>query len=134
MSTRQRWLSLFSSCLIVSIVLSGIVCADIVQVGTEAPDFTLPSTKGKNYTLSAYRGIKPVIIWLSDCCGGCEGRTKVMQGLLEDYGVEILAIGMLSNVRQTAEFVERVDIPYPYLIDTDFKVVKDYVGEYVPET
>ena len=57
-----------------------------------------------------------------------------MQGLLEDYGIEILAISMLSNVRQTAEFVERVDIPYPYLIDTEFKVVKAYVGKYIPET
>ena len=103
----KRWLSLFSSCLIVSIVLSGIVCADTVQVGTEAPDFTLPSTQGKNFTLSAYRGIKPVIIWFSDCCGGCEGRAKVMQGLLEDYGIEILAISMLNKASQTAEFAER---------------------------
>ena len=108
--------------------------ADIVQVGAEAPDFTLPSTKGKNFTLSAYRGIKPVIIWFSDCCGGCEGRAKVMQGLLEDYGVEILAISMLSQANQTIEFAERIDIPYPYLIDTDFKVVKAYVGKYIPET
>ena len=122
--------------IIISITLHGMAHAnaDIVQVGAEAPDFTLSSTKGKNFTLSAYRGIKPVIIWFSDCCGGCEGRAKVMQGLLEDYGIEILAISMLSNVHQTAEFVERVDIPYPYLIDTDFKVVKDYVGKYIPET
>ena len=130
----KLWLSLFSSCFIISVALQSIAYADIAQVGTNAPDFTLPGTKGKSFTLSAYRGIKPVIIWFSDCCGGCEGRAKVMQGLLEDYGIEILAISMLSNVRQTAEFVERVDIPYPYLIDTDFKVVKDYVGEYVPET
>ena len=130
----KLWLSLFSSCFIISVALQSIAYADIVQVGTNAPDFTLPSTKGKNYTLSAYRGIKPVIIWFSDCCGGCEGRAKVMQGLLEDYGIEILAISMLSNVRQTAEFVERVDIPYPYLIDTEFKVVKAYVGKYIPET
>ena len=122
--------------IIISITLHGMAHAnaDIVQVGAEAPDFTLSSTKGKNFTLSAYRGIKPVIIWFSDCCGGCEGRAKVMQGLLEDYGIEILAISMLSDVHQTAEFVERVDIPYPYLIDTDFKVVKDYVGKYIPET
>ncbi|MBI2490481.1 MAG: redoxin domain-containing protein [Planctomycetes bacterium] len=122
--------------IIMSITLHGVIHAnaDTVQVGTNAPDFTLPSTKGKNYTLSAYRGIKPVIIWFSDCCGGCEGRAKVMQGLLEDYGVEILAVSMLSDVHQTAEFVERVDIPYPYLIDTDFKVVKAYVGKYIPET
>ena len=122
--------------IIIFITLHSVTCAnaDIVQVGTNAPDFTLPSTQGKNYTLSAYRGIKPVIIWFSDCCGGCEGRAKVMQGLMEDYGVEILAISMLSKVHQTVEFVERVDIPYPYLIDTDFKVVKAYVGKYIPET
>ncbi len=130
----KLWLSLFSSCFIISVALQSIAYADIVQVGTNAPDFTLPSTKGKSFTLSAYRGIKPVIIWFSDCCGGCEGRAKVMQGLMEDYGVEILAISMLSNVHQTAEFVERVDIPYPYLIDTEFKVVKAYVGKYIPET
>ena len=130
----KPWLSLFSSCFIISVALQSIVYADIVQVCTKAPDFTLPSTKGKNFTLSAYRGIKPVIVWFSDCCGGCEGRAKVMQGILEDYGIEILAISMLSNIHQTVEFVERVDIPYPYLIDTDFKVVKEYVGKYIPET
>jgi len=133
---KHRLYLFFFYLIILSVTLRAMTCAgaDIVQVGTKAPDFTLPSTKGKNYTLSAYRGVKPVIIWFSDCCGGCEGRAKVMQGLLEDYGVEILAISMLSNTRQTAEFVERVDIPYPYLIDTDFKVVKDYVGKYIPET
>ena len=129
----KLWSNLFSFCLIISIALD-IAYADIVQVGTNAPDFTLHSTKGKNFTLSAYRGVKPVIIWFSDCCGGCEGRAKVMQGLMEDYEIEILAISMLSNAAQTAEFVERVDIPYPYLIDTDFKVVKEYVGKYIPET
>jgi peroxiredoxin len=89
--------------IIISTTLPGMTRADadVVRVGTEAPDFTLPGTKGKNFTLSAYRGIKPVIIWFSDCCGGCEGRAKVMQGLLEDYGVEILAISMLTKSHQT---------------------------------
>ena len=133
---KHRLYLFFFYLIILSVTLRAMTCAgaDIVQVGTKAPDFTLPSTKGKSFTLSAYRGIKPVIIWFSDCCGGCEGRAKVMQGLLEDYGIEILAISMLSKVHQTVEFVERVDIPYPYLIDTDFKVVKDYVGKYIPET
>ena len=133
---KHRLYQFFFYLIILSVTLRAMTCAgaDIVQVGTKAPDFTLPSTKGKSFTLSAYRGIKLVIIWFSDCCGGCEGRAKVMQGLLEDYGIEILAISMLSKVHQTVEFVERVDIPSPYLIDTDFKVVKDYVGKYTPET
>ena len=130
----KLWLYLSSSLIVLTVAFHDKATADMVKVGTEAPDFTLPSTKGKNYTLSAYRGIKPVIIWFSDCCGGCEGRAKVMQGLMEDYEIEILAISMLTKANQTAEFVERVDIPYPYLIDTDFKVVKDYVGEYIQET
>ena len=131
---KHRQYLFFFYLIIISITLHGIACADTVQVGTEAPDFTLPSTKGKSFTLPAYRGIKPVIIWFSDCCGGCEGRAKVMQGLLEDYGIEILAISMLSKANQTIEFVERIDIPFPFLIDTEFKVVKDYVGTYIPET
>ena len=49
----KLWLSLFSSCLIIFVVLHGIAYADIIQVGTEAPDFTLSSTKGKSFTLSA---------------------------------------------------------------------------------
>lgn len=133
---KHRLYLFFFYLIIISITLHGMAhaSADIVQVGAEAPDFTLSSTKGKSFTLSAYRGIKPVIVWFSDCCGGCEGRAKVMQGLLEDYGIEILAISMLSKANQTIEFAERIDIPYPYLIDTDFKVVKAYVGKYIPET
>jgi len=121
---------------IISITLQGTICvnADIVQVGTESSDFMLPCTKGKSFTLSAYRGIKPVIIWFSDCCGGCEGRAKVMQGLLEDYGIEILAISMLIKSHQTIEFADRIDVSFPFLIDTEFKVVKGYVGTYIPET
>ena len=133
----KQKLYLFSfSLIILSITLHGMTCAiaDIVQVGTEARDFTLPSTRGKNFTLSAYRGVKPVIIWFSDCCGGCEGRAKVMQGLLEDYGVEILAISMLTKSYQTIEFAERIDVTFPFLIDPEFKVVKNYVGKYIPET
>ncbi len=133
---KHRRYLFFFYLIIISITLHGMAHAnaDIVQVGAEAPDFTLPSTKGKNFTLSAYRGIKPVIIWFSDCCGGCEGRAKVMQGLLEDYGIEILAISMLNKANQTIEFAERKDIPFPLLIDTEFKEVKDYVGAYIPET
>ena len=133
---KHRLYLFFFYLIIISITSHGMTPADadIVQVGTKAPDFTLPSTKGKNFTLSAYRGIKPVIIWFSDCCGGCEGRAKVMQGLLDDYGVEILAISMLTKSYQTVEFAERIDVTFPFLLDTDFEVVKDYVGKYVPET
>ena len=130
----KLWLYLSSCLIVLTVALHDKALADIVKVGTEAPDFTLPSTKDKNFTLSAYRGIKPVIIWFSDCCGGCESRAKIMQGLLDDYDIEILVISMLSKVHQTIEFAGRTNFPFPYLIDTEYKVVKGYVGTYKPNT
>ena len=130
----KLWLYLSSCLIVLTVVLHDKALADMVKVGTEAPDFTLPSTKDKNFTLSAYRGIKPVIIWFSDCCGGCESRAKIMQGLLDDYDIEILVISMLSKAHQTIEFSGRTNFPFPYLIDTEYKVVKGYVVTYKPNT
>ncbi len=41
---------------------------------------------------------------------------------------------MLSKAPQTIEFAGRTNFPFPYLIDTEYKVVKDYVGTYKPNT
>ena len=44
----------------------------IPEIGTEAPDFTLPATGGQSITLSQYRGEKNVILafYALDWTGG----------------------------------------------------------------
>ena len=37
----------------------------VVQVGTEAPNFTLPSAQGPPVTLSSFAGHKPVLLYFS---------------------------------------------------------------------
>ncbi len=46
--------------------------ADQAQVGQEAPDFTLKSTKGGDVTLSQYKGQKNVLLafYILDFTGG----------------------------------------------------------------
>ncbi|MEE9247646.1 MAG: redoxin domain-containing protein [Dehalococcoidia bacterium] len=46
--------------------------ANQIQVGREAPDFTLQSTKGDKVTLSQYRGDKKVLLafYILDFTGG----------------------------------------------------------------
>lgn len=39
------------------------VFADELKVGDKAPDFTLPGTDGKTYTLSQLRGKNVVLAW-----------------------------------------------------------------------
>jgi peroxiredoxin (alkyl hydroperoxide reductase subunit C) len=46
--------------------------ADQIQVGQEAPDFTLKGTQGGDVTLSSYRGDKNVLLafYILDFTGG----------------------------------------------------------------
>lgn len=46
--------------------------AEQVQVGQEAPDFTLAATKGDKVTLSQYKGTKNVLLafYILDFTGG----------------------------------------------------------------
>lgn len=43
-------------------VIAGVSVSAAVEVGDQAPDFTLPSTSGKKVSLSQFRGKKHVLI------------------------------------------------------------------------
>lgn len=56
-------------CLTIALIASfvwaggGAVTAQELQVGDEAPDFTLPASDGETYTLSELRGQHVVLAW-----------------------------------------------------------------------
>jgi hypothetical protein len=58
----QRLQSLMVSGLLLVSVLAGASVATALEVGEKAPDFTLPSTTGKEMSLSQFRGKQPVLI------------------------------------------------------------------------
>jgi AhpC/TSA family len=58
----QRLQSLMVSGLLLVGVLAGASVATALEVGEKAPDFTLPSTTGKEMSLSQFRGKQPVLI------------------------------------------------------------------------
>ncbi len=53
---------LFLSSVLLASVLSGASVATAVEVGEKAPDFTLPSTTGKDISLSQFQGKQLVLI------------------------------------------------------------------------
>jgi hypothetical protein len=53
---------LFLPSMLLAGVLSVAGVATAVEVGDKAPDFTLPSTTGKEISLSQFRGKQPVLI------------------------------------------------------------------------
>jgi peroxiredoxin len=57
--TRMRGLSLVSALVIEGLLVAAIATA--LEIGEQAPDFTLPSTTGDQIRLSQFRG-QPVLI------------------------------------------------------------------------
>jgi len=58
----QRLQSLLVLGLLLVSVLTDASKAPALEVGEQAPDFTLPSTTGKEMSLSQFRGKQPVLI------------------------------------------------------------------------
>jgi peroxiredoxin Q/BCP len=58
----QRLQSLIMLGLVLASALASPNRATALEVGEQAPDFTLPSTAGKDLSLSQFRGKQPVLI------------------------------------------------------------------------
>ena len=48
--------------ILLAAMLVGVSVAAVVEVGDQAPDFTLPSTSGEKISLSQFRGKKHVLV------------------------------------------------------------------------
>ncbi len=103
--------------------------AEWIEAGTKAPDFTLPSTDGKNISLSALRG-KPVVLYFypKDDTPGCTTeacgfRDRKME--LAELGAAVLGISA-DTVESHAKFREKYNLNFPLLADADHHVAEAY--------
>lgn len=100
-----------------------------MNIGDQAPDFTLPTNGGGNITLSALKG-KQIILYFypKDDTPGC---TKEAQGFKDIYkdlqakGVEVIGISK-DTVKKHDKFVEKYDLPFPLGSDEEGSVCEAY--------
>ncbi len=100
-----------------------------LSVGTQAPDFTLPSKPGETVTLSQYRGKSVVLLFypaaFTSVC------TKEMCTVAEDFGAyrdlnaEVLAVSVDSPWVVT-KFAAESKATFPFLSDFNKSVIKAY--------
>ncbi len=101
----------------------------MLEVGTQAPDFTLPDQNGNRHSLSDYRG-KEVILYFypKDNTPGC---TKQACGFAERYpqfiekGAVVLGISK-DSVASHKKFEEKYGLPFTLLADPDLVVIQAY--------
>ena len=101
----------------------------MLEVGTKAPDFTLPDQNGNMHSLSDYRGKKIILYFYpKDNTPGC---TKQACGFAERYpkftdkGAVVLGISK-DSVASHKKFEEKYGLPFTILSDPELKVIQTY--------
>jgi len=100
-----------------------------------APAFELSGLDGKIYRLSDYRGSKPLVVWFTNLCGGCQANIPHLDSVYKadiKPQAELLAVSLLGEDRETvAKISKKLKFQFPILFDPKGKTCEEYVGEYV---
>ena len=101
----------------------------MLEVGTKAPDFTLPDQNGDLHSLSEYKGKKIILYFYpKDNTPGC---TKQACGFAERYpqfiekGAVVLGISK-DSVASHKKFEEKYGLPFTLLSDPELVAIQAY--------
>lgn len=99
------------------------------SVGEQAPDFTLPGTGGREYSLSSFRGQPVVIVFYpGDDSPVCTKQLNSYNNELsafENVGAQVLAISA-QDMASHDSFAAKHGFKFPLLADTDKTVATAY--------
>ena len=100
------------------------------EVGQSAPDFSLPSTDGRNIRLSDFRGQQAVVLYFypRDDTPGCTVEAcsfRDLRNLFQEHGAEIVGVST-DSVRSHKRFQAKYQLTFPLLADTDHAVAEQY--------
>jgi peroxiredoxin Q/BCP len=100
-----------------------------VAVGDKAPDFTLPGTGSRSYSLSEFRG-KPVVLvfYPGDDSPVCTKQLNSYNNELEQFsgvGAQVIAISA-QDMASHDKFANKHGFQFPLLSDPDKAVAEAY--------
>ena len=103
--------------------------SDRLEVGDPAPDFTLPTADGGEYSLSEHRG-KHVVVYFYPAAmtPGCTAQAcdfRDSLASLQAAGYEVVGVSPDTPDR-LAQFVEQENLPFPLVSDPDRQVLQAY--------
>ena len=101
----------------------------MLEVGTQAPDFTLPDQNGQMRTLSEWRGNKVVLYFYPrDMTSGCTNQACAFGDLYPQFreaGAVVVGVSK-DTVASHKKFEEKYGLPFPLLSDPDRAVHELY--------
>ena len=101
-----------------------------LKVGDKAPDFTLPSTAGKDFNLYNDRKDKPCIIYFypKDFTPGCTAEACDFRdniAFFKQFDIDVLGV-IRDDVETHHKFKAKHELPFELLADESGNVTKAY--------
>ena len=119
------------------------MATDTLKIGSKAPDFNLPATDGKKYSLETFAGKKAIVVVFS--CNHCPYVQAYEDRIIEiqnNYSKDVRVIAISSNedVNYPEDSFENMKVHaemkkfnFPYLHDETQNVAKAYGATHTPE-
>ena len=101
----------------------------MLEVGTKAPDFTLPDKNGNSVSLKDFAGKKVVLYFYpKDNTPGCTRQACAFAQNYEEFkNRDVAVIGVSKDSAAShVKFAEKHDLPFILLSDTELQAIKAY--------
>lgn len=110
-----------------------------IQTGSIIPEFTLPDSEGKSWSLSSSKGKIVVLEWTNPGCPFVQrhykkGTFKQLAMKYADRDVVWMALDSTNSVtpESAAEWHKKNDLGYPILLDKDGTVGRQFAAKTTP--
>ena len=109
-----------------------------VQIGRQAPDFTLTTFDGENISLSELKGKVVVLNFWASWCIPCEQEAADLEAAWKQYQPEdqvvFLGVAWTDTEKKSLEYLNKFNITYPNGPDLGTRISQAYRTTGVPET
>ena len=101
----------------------------MLEIGTKAPEFSLPDQNGTIHALADYKGRKVILYFYpKDMTGGCTAQAcnfRDRYPQLQEKGAVVLGVSK-DSVESHKRFEEKYGLPFPLLADEALEVITAY--------
>jgi len=111
--------------------------ADLAQIGTRPPGFSVEDSLGKLVDTNAMQGKVLLVNFFASWCGPCKKEFPVLvelYGQHHEQGLEIVAIGVDTLAKQSVDFAAQFQPPFPIVTDEESTLMGRYGVYSMPAT
>jgi peroxiredoxin len=108
-----------------------------VEIGKQAPDFTLATLDGKLLSLSDFRGKRVVLNFMTTWCPACQEEVPHLQELFEKQD-EQEAVLIVVDIQETesvvSQYMQEKGYNFTVVLDSSGTVAQKYKVQFIPTT